>query len=63
MQENLAKFLYLLMIENKLNDRNEFENYYNEIYPPELILKRENTSNTSRFLSLYERGSKLSVLI
>ena len=29
-----------------LNDENKFENYYNEIYPPELILKKEKTSHT-----------------
>ena len=29
-----------------VNDGNEFENHYNEIYPPELILKKENTSYT-----------------
>ena len=25
-----------------INDRNKFENHYNEIYPPRLILKKEN---------------------
>ena len=29
-----------------INDGNEFENHYNEIYPSELILKKENTSHT-----------------
>ena len=29
-----------------INDRNECENHCNEIYPPELILKKENTSHT-----------------
>ena len=28
-----------------INDGNEFENHYNEIYPSELILKKENTSH------------------
>ena len=35
-------------------DVNEFKNHYNEIYPPELILKKENTSHTeTTFLDLY----------
>ena len=39
---------------NAINDRNEFENHYNEIYPPELILKEENTSHTeTTFLDLH----------
>ena len=29
-----------------MNDGNKFENHYNEIYPSELILKKENTSST-----------------
>ena len=29
-----------------INDGNEFENHYDEIYPSELILKKENTSHT-----------------
>ena len=29
-----------------INDGNEFENHYNEIFPLELILKKENTSHT-----------------
>ena len=29
-----------------INDGNEFENHYNEIYPSEIILIKENTSNT-----------------
>ena len=29
-----------------INDGNEFENHYNEMYPPELILKEENNSHT-----------------
>ena len=29
----------------KINHANEFENYYNEMYPAELILAKENTSN------------------
>ena len=37
-----------------INDGNEFENHYNEIYPPELILKKENTSHTeTTFLDLH----------
>ena len=33
-----------------INDGNEFENHYNEIYPSKLILKKENTSHTETFL-------------
>ena len=33
-----------------INDGNEFENHYNEIYPSELILKRK-TLHTKRLLS------------
>ena len=29
-----------------MNDGNKFENHYNEIYPSELILKKETTSST-----------------
>ena len=37
-----------------LNDGNEFESHYNEFYPPELILKKENTSDTeTTFLDLH----------
>ena len=37
-----------------INDGNEFENRYNEIYPPELILKKENTSHTeTNFLDFH----------
>ena len=37
-----------------INDGNEFENHYNEIYPSELILKKENTSHTeTTFLDLH----------
>ena len=37
-----------------VNDGNEFENHYNEIYPPKLILKKENTSHTeTTFLDLH----------
>ena len=37
-----------------MNDGNEFENHYSEIYPPELILKKENTSHTeTTFLDLH----------
>ena len=36
-----------------INDRNKFENHYNEIYPFKLILKKENTSHTeTTFLDL-----------
>ena len=36
-----------------INEGNEFENHYNEIYPPELILKKRNTSHTeTTFLDL-----------
>ena len=37
-----------------INDGNEFENHYNEIYPSELILKKEKTSHTeTTFLDFY----------
>ena len=37
-----------------INDGNEFEHHYKEIYPPELILKKENTSHTeTTFLDLH----------
>ena len=37
-----------------INDGNKFENDYNEIYPPKLILKKENTSHTeTSFLDLH----------
>ena len=37
-----------------INDTNEFENDYNEIYPSGLILKKENTSHTeTTFLDLH----------
>ena len=29
-----------------VNDRKKFKNYYDEIYPPDLILKKEKTSHT-----------------
>ena len=36
-----------------INDGKEFENHYNEIYPSELIFKKENTSHTEpTFLDL-----------
>ena len=36
-----------------INDDYEFENHYDEIYPPEQILKKENTSQTGiTFLDL-----------
>ena len=35
-------------------DGYEFENHYNEIFPPELILKKESTSHTeTTFLDLH----------
>ena len=37
-----------------INDGNKFENHYSEIYPPKLILKKENTSHTeTTFLDLH----------
>ena len=37
-----------------VNDGNEFENHYNEICPPKLIFKKENTSQTEiTFLDLH----------
>ena len=37
-----------------INDGNQFENHYNEIYSSELILKKENTSHTeTTFLDLH----------
>ena len=36
-----------------INDGNKFENHYNEIYPPKLILEKENTLHTeTAFLDL-----------
>ena len=32
-----------------INDGNEFENHYKEIYPPQVILKEESTSHTVYF--------------
>ena len=49
LQENLATFLGLLMI-IAINDGKEFENHYNEFYPSEQILKKENTSQTEATL-------------
>ena len=41
-----------------INDGNEFENHYKEIYPPQVILKEENTSHTeSTFLKLHSKDS------
>ena len=40
---NIFRFIDDLMA---INNGNEFENHYNETYPPELILKKENTSHT-----------------
>ena len=55
LQGNLVIFLGLLMMFiDAINHRNEFENHYNEIYPPELILKKKNTSHTeTTFLVLH----------
>ena len=37
-----------------INDINKFENHYNEIYPSELIFKKENTLHTeTTFLDLH----------
>ena len=41
--DNIFRFIDDL---NAINDRNEFNNHYNEIFPLELILKKENTSHT-----------------
>ena len=32
-----------------INDGNELENHYSEIYPSELVLKKENTSDRDYF--------------
>ena len=40
---NIFRFINDL---NAISDGNEFENHHNEIYPSELILKKENTSHT-----------------
>ena len=40
---NIFRFINDLIA---INDRNKFENHYNEIYSSELILKKENTSQT-----------------
>ena len=45
-----------------INDGNEFENHYNEIYPSELILKKENTSHRET-TSLYKQESNPNILI
>ena len=48
---NIFRFIYNLIA---INDGNEFENHHNEIYPPELILEKENTFYTeTTFLDLY----------
>ena len=44
--DNIFRFIDDL---NAINDRNEFNNHYNEIFPLELILKKENTSHTDCF--------------
>ena len=49
--DNIFRFIDDLIA---INDGNEFENHYNEIYPPELILKKEVTSHTeTTFLDLH----------
>ena len=54
LQENLAMFLGLLMMETVTNDGNEFENHHNEIYSSQLILKNEITSHgETTFLDLH----------
>ena len=40
---NIFRFIGDLIV---INDGNEFENHYNDTYPSELILKKENTSHT-----------------
>ena len=48
---NILRFIDDLIA---IKDGNEFENHYNEIYPSELILKKENTSHTeTTFLDLH----------
>ena len=43
---NIFRFIDYLMA---IIDGNEFENHCNEIYPPELNLKKENTSHILLF--------------
>ena len=50
LQEILAIFLRFIDDLIVINDRKEFENHYNEIYPPKLILKKENTLHTETTL-------------
>ena len=45
-QENLETFFKFFDYSIAINDGNEFENHYNEIYPSEIVLKKENTSHT-----------------
>ena len=48
---NIFRFIDNLIA---INDTNEFENHYNEIYSSGLILKKENTSHTeTTFLDLH----------
>ena len=48
---NIFRFIHDLI---EINDGNEFENYCNKIYAPELILKKENTSHKEiTFLDLH----------
>ena len=66
LQENLETFFRFFDDLIARNDGNEFENHYNQIYPSEIILKKENTSHTeTSFLlsTLYKRGSNLNILI
>ena len=51
---NIFRFIDHLIAINDGLDGKECENYYNEIYPPELILKEENTSpKKTTFLDLH----------
>ena len=44
---NISRFIDDLIA---INDADEFENHYNEIYPAELILKKKNNSHTKTTL-------------
>ena len=49
--DNIFRFIDDLIA---INDGNELKNHYNEIYPPQFILKKENTSHTETvFLNLH----------
>ena len=57
---NFFRFIDDLIV---INDGNEFENHYNEIYPPELILKKENTSNTETTFHLYINEGQIQTTV